>query len=222
MAAEKPMGRPRGGAPALTRERILRAALELVDREGMAALSMRRLATALGVDPMAIYYHLDGKAAVIAGLVELAFGELPALPPDSDDWRAQVRAIAGAYRDLALSHPNLILHLVTSAGWAADATLDLNEALFRALEAAGLAPGQALAAADLIVDYTHGYVLGAAGAPSGPPDGREALLALLASRDKASYPALRRALAAAPPKPTADDFMARIELIIAGIAAGKR
>jgi AcrR family transcriptional regulator len=109
MSAEKRTGRPRGDAPNLTRERILRAALALVDREGMAALSMRRLATTLGVDPMAIYYHLDGKAAVVAGLVELAFGELPVPAPDSDDWRAQVRAIAGAYRDLALSHPKILI-----------------------------------------------------------------------------------------------------------------
>src|SRR5690606_38257905 len=80
MAPGRAMGRPRAGERRLTRERILHAALELVDREGVAALSMRRLAAALDVDPMAIYHHLDGKEAVIAGLVELAFGELR-IPP---------------------------------------------------------------------------------------------------------------------------------------------
>ena len=57
------LGRPKAGQELLTRERILDAALRLVDEQGMAALSMRRLAAELGVDPMALYHHLPGKAA---------------------------------------------------------------------------------------------------------------------------------------------------------------
>lgn len=223
MSPERRIGRPRAGEAKLTRERILRAALELVDREGMDALSMRRLATTLGVDPMAIYHHLDGKEAVVAGMVELAFGELPVPAADMGDWRARVRAVAQAYLGLALSHPNLIFHLVTSAGWAAQAALALNEALYGALEAAGLPPRQLLAAADLIVDYIHGYALGAASGQTSPPDGRGALLALLDAQGSAAYPALRRVLRAPELDEPAGNFLDGIELIIAGIeAAGER
>lgn len=217
MAPGRAMGRPRAGERRLTRERILQAALELVDREGMAALSMRRLAAALDVDPMAIYHHLDGKEAVIAGLVELAFRELRIPPADKQDWRGQVRAIAAAYRDLAMRHPNLILHLVTSASWAVSSVLDLNEALYKALEETGLPPQLTIAAADLIVDYIHGYVLGMASAHPGQPDGRGALLTLLEAQDRTSYPALRRVLSAPGLDDGADEFTAGIELIIAGI-----
>ena len=66
-------GRPRAGQEALSRGRILDAALRLVDEEGMGALSMRRLGAELAVNPMSIYHHLPGKGAVISGLVELVF-----------------------------------------------------------------------------------------------------------------------------------------------------
>jgi AcrR family transcriptional regulator len=57
----------------LSREKILKVALRVVDEERMDALSMRRLGAELGVNPMSIYHHLPDKAAVIAGLVELVF-----------------------------------------------------------------------------------------------------------------------------------------------------
>ena len=65
-------GRPRAGQEALSRGRILDAALRLVDEEGMGALSMRRLGAELGVNPMSIYHHLPGKGAVVSGLVGYA------------------------------------------------------------------------------------------------------------------------------------------------------
>src|SRR5271157_1026364 len=55
---------PQDSSAALTREKIVKAAVRIVDRDGLAALSMRRLGAALGVDPMAIYYHLPNKAAL--------------------------------------------------------------------------------------------------------------------------------------------------------------
>ena len=66
-------GRPRLGRELLSRERILGAALRVVDEEGMGALSMRRLGAELGVNPMSIYHHLPDKGAVVSGLVGLVF-----------------------------------------------------------------------------------------------------------------------------------------------------
>jgi len=70
-------GRPaRDSSSALTREKIVRAALQIVDREGLPALSMRRLGAGLGVDPMAIYYHLPNKAALYDAIVEAVMAEV--------------------------------------------------------------------------------------------------------------------------------------------------
>ena len=69
-------GRPRAGEERLSREAILTAALRIVDDEGIDALTMRRLAATLEVNPMSLYHHLPNKAAVLAGLAELVFAGL--------------------------------------------------------------------------------------------------------------------------------------------------
>ena len=76
------VGRPRAGEEALTRGRILVAALSLVDEEGIEALSMRRLAKELGVDPMAIYHHLPNKRALLSALVGQVFSGMRVPEPE--------------------------------------------------------------------------------------------------------------------------------------------
>ena len=82
----------RGRLGRLTRERVLAAALALVDREGLSALSMRRLGTELGVEAMALYRYASSKDSLLDGLVEALYLELEErLAADGDedaDWRA--------------------------------------------------------------------------------------------------------------------------------------
>ena len=66
----------KGRGTSLTRQRIVTAALEIVDREGLAALSMRRLGSELGVDPMAAYYHIPNKDALLDAIVEAVMAEI--------------------------------------------------------------------------------------------------------------------------------------------------
>ena len=60
----------------LTRERVLRTAMDLADRDGLDALTMRALADELGVEAMSLYYHLPNKSAILDGVVEVAFEEI--------------------------------------------------------------------------------------------------------------------------------------------------
>jgi AcrR family transcriptional regulator len=96
----------------ITRELVLATALELIDRDGADALSMRRLGAALDRDPMILYRHAPGKAALLDGVVETVLSELKVDPADPD-WAAQLRAVARDYRALALAHPNVVPLLVT-------------------------------------------------------------------------------------------------------------
>jgi AcrR family transcriptional regulator len=96
----------------ITRELVLATALELIDRDGADALSMRRLGAALDRDPMILYRHAPGKAAVLDGVVETVLAQLSVDPTDPD-WAAQLRAVARGYRALALAHPNVVPLLVT-------------------------------------------------------------------------------------------------------------
>jgi AcrR family transcriptional regulator len=96
----------------ITRELVLATALELIDRDGADALSMRRLGAALDRDPMILYRHAPGKAALLDGVVEIVLSQLKVDPADPD-WAAQLRAVARDYRALALAHPNVVPLLVT-------------------------------------------------------------------------------------------------------------
>jgi AcrR family transcriptional regulator len=96
----------------ITRELVFATALEIIDREGADALSMRRLGAALGRDPMILYRRAPGKAALLDGVVETVLAQLRVDPADRD-WGAQLRAVARDYRALALAHPNVVPLLVT-------------------------------------------------------------------------------------------------------------
>ena len=74
----------------LSRERVLRAAVELADREGIEAMSMRRLGQELGVDAMAIYRHVRDKDDLLDGVVEIVVGEIDR-PAPLDGWKATLR-----------------------------------------------------------------------------------------------------------------------------------
>jgi AcrR family transcriptional regulator len=100
------------GGGKITRELVLSTALELIDRDGVGALSMRRLAAALDRDPMILYRHAPGKAALLDGVVETVLAQLHVDAADPD-WAAQLRAVARDYRALALAHPNVVPLLVT-------------------------------------------------------------------------------------------------------------
>jgi AcrR family transcriptional regulator len=213
------IGRPKVGQEPLTRERILAAALRLVDKTGVEGMSMRRLAADLGVDPMALYHHLPGKQAIIEGLVELVFNELRTPAVDGWPWPEQVRAFARAFRSLARAHPNLIFYLVTHTEAGADAVLAANESLYSALAAAGLAPRLIVRAADLVVDYLIGFALAESSGRLGQPGERQAMLAQLSQYPTEHYPTMRRVFDSLTEDEILADFEAELDIILTGIAA---
>ena len=91
---------------------MLAAALEIIDRDGTDALSMRRLARALNRDPMILYRHAPNKAALLDGVAETVLAQLHVDSADPD-WAGQLRAVARRYRALALAHPHAVPLIVT-------------------------------------------------------------------------------------------------------------
>ena len=96
----------------LSRERVLDAALHIVDTEGVDALSMRHLAQALDREAMSLYRYATTKAALLDGVVELVLSELT-VNPAADDWHQELRELARDFRHLALAHPDMVPLLVT-------------------------------------------------------------------------------------------------------------
>jgi AcrR family transcriptional regulator len=91
---------------------VLRAALAIVDQEGVEALSMRRLGRALDRDPMAVYRYAETKTALLDGVVELVLSDLTVDATD-DDWQSQLREVARRFRSIAVAHPHVVPLLVT-------------------------------------------------------------------------------------------------------------
>ncbi|MFI8215022.1 TetR/AcrR family transcriptional regulator [Streptomyces sp. NPDC085932] len=122
--AERPARRAsdRGRYGRLSRERVLAAALALVDREGLSALSMRRLGAELGVEAMALYRYAESKEALLDGLVEALYLELedrlaadpaPGATSGGSAWRSGLHHIARATYDVCLAHPHVVPLLAT-------------------------------------------------------------------------------------------------------------
>jgi AcrR family transcriptional regulator len=96
-----------GGQPSgLDRERITEVSVRLLDAEGLAKFSMRRLAGELNVTAMSVYWYVDTKDDLLELALDHVYGELRLPDPDSgEDWRAQLRALATDYRALLVRHP---------------------------------------------------------------------------------------------------------------------
>ena len=93
------------GDPDLTRERIVAAAIRVADAEGLAHLSMRRIATELGTAPMSLYRHVNGKDELLVSMMDSVLGEdpLPARPPKG--WRAQLELSSRVQWQVFRRHP---------------------------------------------------------------------------------------------------------------------
>jgi AcrR family transcriptional regulator len=163
-----PTGRTAQGSAAnkhgkITRDVVLTAALEMIDRDGAGTLSMRRLARALDRDPMILYRHASSKAALLDGVAEAVLAQLTVDSADPD-WAAQLRAVARGYRALALAHPNVVPLLVTRPlatplALRPPGTLRPLEDILTLLTRAGFSGPDALHIYRALFGFLHGHVL---------------------------------------------------------------
>ena len=102
----RPATTPRGKASRdpLTREKVLDAATQLADTEGIESLSMRRLGQVLGVEAMSLYHHVANKEAILDGIVELVVGQFR-LPNPDGPWKAELRRTAISAHEVLVRHP---------------------------------------------------------------------------------------------------------------------
>lgn len=147
----------------LSREATLRAALEIIDEDGVEGLSMRRLGRALGRDPMSLYRHAATKAELLDSVAEAVLAHLSVDTTDGD-WAAQLRTVARQFRGLALAHPNVVPLLVTRPLATPIAmrplgTLRPLEAILELLIRAGFSEADALHVYRSFYGFIQGHVL---------------------------------------------------------------
>ena len=122
----------------LSRDRIVRAAIDIADAEGMAELSMRRIATELGVATMSLYRHVAGKSELVLHMIDAALAE-EAVPADaSEGWRAQLERIARMEWTVFRRHPWLAPAMSLTRPELVPSALAITDRVLHALESAGL------------------------------------------------------------------------------------
>ena len=147
----------------LSRDRVLRAAVEIADAGGIGSLTIRSLAQALEVKPMSVYHHVANKEQILDGIVDIVFGEIE-LPSPDGEWRAEIRRRAGSARSVLGRHRWAIglLESRTNPGPATMRHHDANLATFRA---GGFSIELTAHAYALVDSYVYGFALQEASLP---------------------------------------------------------
>jgi AcrR family transcriptional regulator len=94
--------------PLISRRKALEAALEIVDREGLAALSIRRLGEALNVNGASLYHHFKNKDDILVGVTQLALADVTSPRSEHDSWRVWLPLNTYRTRQALIAHPELI------------------------------------------------------------------------------------------------------------------
>lgn len=152
----------------LSRERVISAALTLVDREGIDALSMRRLGAELGVDPMAVYHYIPNKAALLDCLVDAIMTEL-GIPPKREDhetWDEWVICMFDEYRKVLRAHPNA-LQVAATRPVMSYTGMQAAEAILGELMSAGFATDEAIEVMKVMMTMVTGMALSEVGQSPG-------------------------------------------------------
>jgi len=97
--------RPRGPRPALTVEQLIAAAVAIADKDGIAKLTIRAVATRLKVAPMSVYTYVPGKSELLMLMLDNLLLEMKVSEPVNESWRARVRALADDNHRLYTEHP---------------------------------------------------------------------------------------------------------------------
>ncbi|MGP3959842.1 TetR/AcrR family transcriptional regulator [Nonomuraea sp. 3N208] len=161
-------GRPRRGGrpPVLSLERIVAAAIEVLDAEGLDALTMRRLGSQLGVSAMSLYRHVPNRDALLAALVDHLFAEAVVEFEPGTPWPDALARFGAAYRRMLLAHPHAVPLLATHPVDTRTGLALLGGLLDRFV-ASGVARQDALTAVQSVGVYVLGHALAQVGTPPG-------------------------------------------------------
>lgn len=172
----------------LSRERIVAVAMELADRSGLEAVTLRAVAERLGVEAMSLYRHVANKDDILDGLVETVLGEMT-LPDRRLGWRELLRERALAIRSVLLRHRWAVM-LVESRTTPTAARLRMNDAVVGALRGAGFSIALSYGTLLAIDSYTYGFALREAWTPLEPEGSPEGLGEPSLTLPTADYPHL--------------------------------
>ena len=206
--------------PALSRERILQAALALADEIGIEPFTIRRLATALDVGAMTIYHYIPSKEEIIDGMVDAVFAKI-ALPPTDLPWQEAIKVRTTSAREVITSHPWAppLMETRTSPG---PATLAHHDAMVACFRNGGLSL-QLTAHAYAIVDsFLYGFTLQEATLPGSSDEEFADVAAAMLPEFEEAFPHLAEFTARHVLQPGysfGDSFEFGLDILLDGLSA---
>jgi TetR/AcrR family transcriptional regulator, tetracycline repressor protein len=142
----------------LSRAAVVDAALAMIDRDGLDAVTMPKLAQHLGVGTMSLYRHVDNKDDLIAAVAEQVMGGITVPDGPPDDWQGRVVGYLRALRDAAIAHPALS-RILADRGLTVGPVFDQLEQLHGILMSAGFSATDAVRAFYSLLTYVFGFVI---------------------------------------------------------------
>ena len=210
---------PRERAP-LSRERVLRAAVQIADEGGIGSLTIRSLAQALGVKPMSVYHHVANKEQILDGIVDIVFGEIE-LPSPEGSWRTEIQRRAESARRVLGRH-RWAIGLLESRTNPGPATMRHHEANLATLRAGGFSVEMTAHAYALIDSYVYGFALQEASLPFDSSSVAEVAAPMMEMFREGGYPRmveLATEHVLQPGYDFGDEFGFGLELILDGLSA---
>lgn len=208
----------KGPKPGLSLDRIVAAAVKVAAAEGLAAVSMGRVAGELGAAPMSLYRYVASKDELLALMIDAAVGPPPALQP-GEDWRAGLSRWSWSYYEALVGHP-WVVHVPISGPPVTPNGVAWMEAGLASLTETGLDEGEKLSVMLLLSGYVRNEItlkadVGVPAAASG-----EWSRTITRLTDAERFPALHRALTSgvlAEDENTEEDFRWRLERVLDGV-----
>ncbi|MFC4008797.1 TetR/AcrR family transcriptional regulator [Nonomuraea purpurea] len=148
----------RRGAP-LTIDEISATATRLMDEGGPDAMSMRKLAAELNVNPMSLYHHVESKEALLAMICATAALRMPLPQDDGSPWQDQLRAMALAYRRHAQQHRAMWAYAHSRPELIRDRSFPLWTTLYRILRLAGVPEPELRRTGDVLHAFVTGFIV---------------------------------------------------------------
>ncbi len=219
----RPARKPEETREKLSRERVIQTAIALANREGLERLTLRRLATELGVGTMSLYTYTADKAALLDSMTEALVAELVASTP-SDDWREILLESARALRRFYREHPRLLPLLLRPM--SSVASLSVFERAIGKMMEDGFSAEQGLYGFRAVAGFAIGYLLLEStffGGEGGSPADRHRLVEAQFQRlPEGTYPILRSLVSTmASPNPERD-FEFGLRVLITGLEQERR
>lgn len=200
----------------LTREQIVQVAMKIYDNEGEAGFSMRKLASKLGVDPMAIYHHHANRNALISEIIQ-AFLLERHIPARSGNWQADVHTLCQSLRELAKRHPNIFRLYQNHDAWVPEESRIL-EAFHTILLEAGFERQTVVRGVRLLVNHTESFALDELAGWYNPLDASDRTeLAKTLSTD--THPAMMRLIDEISAVDADADFAFGLGILVRGLEA---